>query len=93
MNEIARENRRESYIKRPLRREQILMILKNNPEGLTARQVALNLRTQDMNKARPRLTEMEQEGLVEIIGKAFDQISERNVSVYRITSSGENVIA
>lgn len=89
MNEIARENRAESYRKRPIRSEQILIILSNHPEGLTARDVALHLHSSDPNKARPRLTEMEKSGHVEIVGKAYDMRTERNVSLYKITELGE----
>ena len=37
----------------------------------------------DLNFVRPRMTEMVEEGLLEVVGKAYDKATERNVSVYK----------
>ena len=39
----------------------------------------------DNNAVKPRLTEMKARGTVEVIGKAYDALTERHVSVYRRT--------
>lgn len=83
MNTIARENRLESYIQRPLtkRQREILEVL--GDKEMTARQICQKMRHTDMNFVRPRLTELERMGKVEIIGKAYDKLTQRNTSLYR----------
>lgn len=69
----------------------ILSTLHDNKEnGLTAREVAVILynqgllRSNERQATAPRLTELVDDGRVIIIGKRFDEISLRNVTVYTI---------
>lgn len=79
---ISKECRKESYTQRPLnRKKQILQIM--GDKEMTARQVCRKMKHTDLNFVRPRLTEMVEEGLLEVVGKAYDKATERNVSVYR----------
>lgn len=80
---IAKENREEAYILRPSseRKRIILEAMGNN--DMTPRMVAMKLGVSDMNYVRPRMTEMERAGILKIVGKAYDEITERNVSLYR----------
>lgn len=79
---ISKECRKESYIQRPLsRKKQILQIM--GDKEMTARQVCRLMKHTDLNFVRPRMTEMVEEGLLEVVGKAYDKATERNVSVYK----------
>lgn len=82
MNRIAKENRVDSYIQRPLRRYDLILKEMGDKE-VTARSLAYAMGYQDLNAVRPRLTELERKGIIRICGKAYDTISKRNVSVYR----------
>lgn len=71
----------------------IISALKTCPEtGLTARECALLLYNQgkilDHNRqaTAPRLTELEDKGVVELIGKRFDDLTGRMVGVYALAS-------
>ena len=86
---ISKECRKESYTKRPLNRKmQILKIM--GDKEMTARMVCSQMKHTDLNFVRPRITEMVKEGLLEVVGKAYDEKSERNVSVYRQIERAEN---
>ena len=61
------------------------MILDAMDKPMTAREIAYKLKFSDLNAVKPRLTEMKARGTVEVIGKAYDALTERNVSVYRRT--------
>ena len=61
------------------------MILDAMDKPMTAREIAYKLKFYDLNAVKPRLTEMKARGTVEVIGKAYDALTERNVSVYRRT--------
>ena len=80
---ITSETRLESFEKtdRATRRSIILAALGN--EELTAREILLRIGFSDMNFVRPRLTELMQSGRVEAAGKKWDNITERNVTVFR----------
>ncbi|HBB28159.1 MAG TPA: hypothetical protein DC000_02730 [Clostridiales bacterium] len=84
MNQVTRETRLESYLStgHETRYKEILNVLKN--KKMTAREVAYALGYVELNAVRPRLTELEQKGIVEIIGKVKDEISERSVAIYKI---------
>ena len=71
----------------------IIAALKSCPEeGLTARECALQLYNEgkifDHNRqmTAPRLTELEDKGVVKLIGKRFDDLTGRMVSVYSLVS-------
>ena len=58
-------------------------ILDAMDKPMTAREIAYKLKFYDLNAVKPRLTEMKKRGTVEVIGKAYDTLTERHVSVYR----------
>ena len=49
----------------------------------TARQIAYKLGFSDLNAVKPRLTELRKAGKIKAIGKAYDETTQRNVTVYR----------
>lgn len=59
------------------------MILDAMDKPMTAREIAYKLKFSDLNAVKPRLTEMKERGTVEVIGKAYDQLTGVHVSVYR----------
>lgn len=72
------------------RYRQIRGILAIYPEGLTAKEIAhqmyeLHLTpTDERNFAAPRLTEMEEKGQVQVIGKKICQWTNKRVSIYQL---------
>ena len=91
---ITNETRRESYKKiipkQPVRYDQIIYILKNNSEGMTAKEIAVKLYelklipSTERNFVSPRLTELVKQGKVKTIGKRICQYSNRKVAVFKI---------
>ena len=91
---ITEETRRESYQKiipkQPIRYDQIIDILKNNPAGMTAKEIAVKLYelklipSTERNFVSPRLTELVKQGKVETVGKKICQYCNRKVAVFRI---------
>ena len=61
------------------------MILNAMDRPMTAREIAYKLGFSDLNAVKPRLTEMKERGTVEVVGKSYDTLTMRNVSVYRRT--------
>lgn len=59
------------------------MILDAMDKPMTAREIAYKLKFSDLNAVKPRLTEMKDRGSVEVIGKAYDELTGVHVSVYR----------
>ncbi len=91
---ITDETRRESYQKiipkQPVRYDQIIYILRNNPKGMTAKEIAVKLYelklipSTERNFVSPRLTELVKQGKVETIGKRVCQYSNRKVAVFKV---------
>ena len=82
MNSITKENRLESYLKTETgERKRLILSVMDKP--MTARQIAYKLGFSDLNTVKPRLKEMRDRGTVEVVGKAYDKATERNVAVYR----------
>ena len=83
--EITKETRQESYIQRPVtRQEDILQFL--GKDAMTARQIAYGMGYQDLNAVKPRLTELKAAGKVKTLPeKAYDNVSKRKVAVWRRT--------
>ena len=88
-------NRREAYNeikpKRESRKDMILEVLKNgDPGGMTAEEIAQQLLHDgkishiDPNFTRPRLTELKEDGGVEVVGKRRSQITTRNTAVWKV---------
>lgn len=95
MLSITIKNRREAYDeikpKRENRKAMILEVLKNgDPNGMTAEEVAQQLLHDgkithiDLNFTRPRLTELKEEGKVEVVGKRRSLITARNTAVWKV---------
>ena len=88
---ITRETRREGYEsvlnKRTIRAELILEILDNGP--MTASEIVKELldrgviKYYNRNFVAPRLTELKEEGRVEVIGKRPCIMSGKNVAVWQ----------
>lgn len=93
MNNISRETRKESYKK--LKKKNKLIYEQMGSGEYTARELAIKMyntidedgnrltRTAERQETAPRLTELEDLGLVEIIRRKYDEISGCNVAVYK----------
>lgn len=91
---ITNETRRESYKgiipKQPVRYDQIIYILKNNPEGMTAKEIAVELHklklipSTERNFVSPRLTELVKMKKVKTIGKKICEYSNKRVAVFQV---------
>lgn len=66
---------------RKVRAGQIIKAL--GDREMTARELAYALGYTERNATAPRLTEMQHEGIVEVIGKKKDFITGKSVAVYR----------
>lgn len=71
----------------------IIAVLKSaSEEGLTARECSTILYNQgkiydsSRQATAPRLTELEDKGVVKVVGKKFDNVTNRNVAVYALAS-------
>lgn len=80
--DATKETRLESFLLRPAakRKNDILKAL--DAKQMTARMIAEELGFSDLNAVKPRLTELKADGKVQIIGKAYDMATKRNVAVY-----------
>lgn len=79
---ITRETRDEGYRARPASRK--TEILEAMGYGTwTARAIAIKLGYTDMNAVRPRLTELVDEGKVEVIGKKKDTLTGVSVACFK----------
>lgn len=91
---ITDETRLESYKKiipkQPVRYDQIIYILRKNPNGMTAKEIAVELYelklipSTERNFVSPRLTELVKKGKVKVIGKRVCQYSNRKVAVFKV---------
>ncbi len=81
---ITNETRAESLneLDKTKRYEEIRYALKNN--GLTARELAKKLGSEERNYVAPRLTELTRKNEVEVISKRYDKKTKRNVAVYAL---------
>ena len=81
---ISADCGRESHAKtdKATRYAQIVAVLERGPK--TAREVMTALGYTDLNAVRPRLTELDRMGRIRQIGKEYDPVSERNVTVYSL---------
>lgn len=88
---ITKETRKESYEKvdSATMRRRVLDVLSNGKPA-TAKEIATILYERHLvpypvrQAVAPRLTELTQNGRVEVCGKAYDQETERHVAVYRL---------
>lgn len=90
---ITTDNRFDSYIKVDKTKlyGMIINTLKeNNCNSMTAREIAIVLNNKgliinnDRQAVQPRLTELVDKNIVEVVGKKFDSITKRNVAVYSL---------
>ena len=91
---ITDETRKESYKKiipkQPVRYDQIIYILKNNSEGMTAKEIAVKLHklklipSTERNFVSPRLTELVKMKKVKVIGKKTCEYSNKKVAVFKV---------
>lgn len=65
-----------------LRKRMILEVL-GTDRAMTAREIADELGFVERNSTAPRLSELEERGVVEKVGKKFDKLTRRMVTVYR----------
>lgn len=87
---ITEETRREANetVDKSKRRREILDILKQFPNGLTAKETAVlmysegKIPTSERNFTAPRLNELEHEGKVFVSGKKKCRYTNKTVSVY-----------
>ncbi|GEM_PF-2857401 len=83
---ITNETRAESLneLDKTKRYEEIRYALKNEINGLTARELAKKLGSEERNYVAPRLTELTRKNEVEVISKRYDKKTKRNVAVYAL---------
>lgn len=86
-------NESEQKVNKEKRYSEIKYILSKFPKGLTAKQIAVQMKkcgftnNDDRNNAAPRLTELSQIGYVEPVGKTKCEYSGKMVSVYKLIRS------
>lgn len=85
---ITKETRAESLneLDKTKRYEEIRYALKNEANGLTARELAKKLGSEERNYVAPRLTELVAKGEIEVISKRYDEKTKRNVAVYALSN-------
>ena len=91
---IQAECRRESHeAVKPIkagRYAEIIQIMRDYPDGVSAREIAQRLYeggatpSPERNFASPRLTEMELKGIIEVVGKKKCKYSDKRVTVYKL---------
>lgn len=84
---ITNETRAESLneLDKTKRYEEIRYALKNEINGLTARELANKLGSEERNYVAPRLTELTRKNEVKVISKRYDKKTKRNVAVYALS--------
>lgn len=84
---ITKETRAESLneLDKTKRYEEIRYALKNEINGLTARELAKKLGSEERNYVAPRLTELTRKNEVKVISKRYDKKTKRNVAVYALS--------
>lgn len=90
---ITEQTRNESYdeLRKSLsdKQEVVMFILENYGE-MTAREIAKEMyemcitNTNERNNAQPRLNELVKKNLVEVVGKKHDDVTNRNVALYKV---------
>ena len=79
---ITSDCRAES-LKKLDKRSRAVNILGVLTEPMTARDVAYKLGYSNLNAVKPRLTELRDAGIVEVVGKKKDPVTDRTVSIFR----------
>lgn len=65
------------------RQSEVLEFLRENKTA-TAREIMLSLGYDDMNKIRPRLTELKGYNLIHEVGKVKDEVTGKTVSIFSV---------
>jgi repressor of nif and glnA expression len=71
-------------------RKRVIEVLDRSSRFLTAREIATELYKDKLipypvrQAVAPRLTELESDGIVEAVGKVYDEATKRNVAVYKL---------
>lgn len=83
---ITKGTRAESLneLDKTKRYEEIRYALKNEINGLTARELAKKLGSEERNYVAPRLTELTRKNEIKVISKRYDKNTKRNVAVYAL---------
>lgn len=81
-NNITNITRKESWLTRPTPRQSQIMYTLGN-RTMTARQIAHEMGFTDLNSVKPRLTELQQAGRIEAIDKGYDELTGKNVAIWR----------
>lgn len=87
---ITKATRIESYTKteKQPKRQQVLEVL--NKQQFTAREIAVEMYETGILPyparaiIQPRITELVEAGIIEVVGKKWDKETERNVAVYKV---------
>lgn len=87
--EISKECRFESYIQHPIRYDEILNALGDSL--MTARMIGDKLGYSDLNAVKPRLSELKKQGRVMVVDKVKDNVTGRNVSVFKAVNITEQI--
>lgn len=88
---ITKETRAESLneLDKTKRYEEIRYALKNEINGLTARELAKKLGSEERNYVAPRLTELTRKNEIKVISKRYDKKTKRNVAVYALSNKNQ----
>lgn len=86
---ISKECRFESYIQHPIRYDEILDALGDSL--MTARMIGDKLGYSDLNAVKPRLSELKKQGRVMVVDKVKDNVTGRNVSVFKAVNITEQI--
>lgn len=79
----TQETRLDSHLRiNPQSRKAEILNLLGDKE-LTAREILRKANKHDPNYVRPRLTELVEQGIVEVCGSKFDKLSNRHVVIFR----------
>lgn len=87
---LATRSEANESVNRNLRYKQILAILKERPDGMTAKEIAVKMKMRgdipesERNFTAPRLTELGKRGIVEPVGKKLCAYTGRTVTVWRL---------
>lgn len=79
---ITKETRLASYLTRPTARQQQILYTLGKRE-MTARQLCYEMGFKDLNAVKPRLTELKAQGRIQAVGKAHDELTGKNVALWR----------
>lgn len=85
---ITKQTQRESHAKVNKQRIRSSILNELTYGNMTAREIAVVLYRYDLvseptrQQVQPRLTELVQDGLVEVIGKRYDSRTDRHVALY-----------